>query len=140
MTTELEIQRKLLIEAEAALKTEQSRSKNVFDALAEAKGKVVTMMERGHWDDAQTALLQAKVLAIRCESTASELRNAERRVDTLRASLTREEERQARQPIPGVYVPYQPAPKEEPKADQKQDASKPEAPKQTPYSPEPYKP
>ena len=140
--SEIEINRKLLAEAEQAFKNEQARLKNVNDSLAEMRSKVIVMMDRGHWDDAQTALLQAKVLSIKHETAVSDVKNAEGRVATLRAALTREEERQARVP---AYIPYQPSPKTEtippetisPKSDaSKAEAPRPETPKAEPYAPE----
>jgi hypothetical protein len=106
--TDLEIQEKLLMEAEQALKTELSKIKNVVDAFDAQKSKVITNMGKGFWDEAQNALLQAKVLSVRVETAKADVKSAEGRVAGLKAAIEREKIRLSQKPI---YVPYQPEPK-----------------------------
>jgi hypothetical protein len=94
--SEVEINGKLLAEAEQALKNEQARIKGVTDSLYEMRGKVVIMMDRGHWDDAQTALLQAKVLSIKNAGALIDVKNAEARVASLQDALARGRVQQAK--------------------------------------------
>ena len=108
--SEVEILQRLLVEAEQALKNERSRLKNVADGLVIARAKVGAAMDVDHWDDAQTALLQAKVLSVKHGSSVIDVENAENRVATLKAGIVREEARIAKIP---VGVPYQPSPKQE---------------------------
>ena len=106
---EIEVNRGLLAEVEATLKAKNERANNIQVKIVEMKKKVVDQMDKGLWDHAQTALLQARGLSVENTNALDEAGRALARVDSLKNAIAKAEEKERKdQELKNRYVPYSP--------------------------------
>lgn len=106
---EIEVNRGLLAEIEATLKAKNERAGNIQVKIIEMKAKVMEQMDKGLWDHAQTALLQARGLSVECTNALDEAGRALARVDSLKNAIVKAEEKERKeQELKNKYMPYAP--------------------------------
>ena len=107
--SENDVNRKMLVDAEAALKGKTERMLNIKASVTALKKKMTECMDKSLWDQAQDVLNQTHKLSVDAEAADADVAAAQARVDGLQMAIVRVEaklKKEAEQR--GVYVPYAP--------------------------------
>lgn len=106
--SENDVNRKLLVEVEAALKGKVERQTNIRSSIVGLKKKMIEHVDKCLWDLAQDVLNQTHKLSVDAEAADADVVAAQARVDGLQAAIVRADEKARLAAMPPPYKPYAP--------------------------------
>jgi hypothetical protein len=104
--SEIDVNRKLLVDAEAALKGKVERLLNIQKSVTDLKKKMAECLDKRLWDQAQAVLDQTHKLSVDAEAADGDVKAAQARVDGLQTAIVRAEEKARKDAMPAPYKPY----------------------------------
>ncbi len=108
--SEIEMNRKLLVDAEVALKGTMERLTNIRKSVSDLKKKLGECVDKFLWDQAQDILNQTHKLSVDATAAEENVKQAQARVDGLKLGIVKAEEKARKDAMPAPYKPYTPEP------------------------------